>query len=476
MLSRLIPEDADWAIREQVEMERPLGSGGFATVHEASWKGCRVAAKKLHEIFFNPAVVPEQQRITMLTEFVRECTMQAKMRHPNIVQLYGVYIPDGDGLQPPIMLCELMTETLRTRTQREPRLTFRDVIDLALQIACGLRFLHERDQPIGHRDLSANNVLLTEAGVCKIGDVGLAKVFTPAARIATTRKPGTEPYMPSEVLAPGAQYNEKIDVFSLGVLMLEMILGHEPRPSPEWSTRERVGDREALFPIAETQRRQDELNELGAKNPLRPLIERLLQPQASRPNITEVFQELKRLESTDQYLQSPSTFCQVGGVTMSVGLERLAGDLRNVAQSINDLHRQQAETTALQGQLQAAAEQSRIRQDALDRQLQVMMQRLQQAATQQQLAQHHTATQQQLTEQHTATQQQFQAITRQLQETAVQQQALEQRVQRSVEQRESAVISQVTDATKKLSVSGQERVSFLFLWLVLVSKSMKLFV
>ena len=161
---------------------------------------------------------------------------------------------------------------------------------------------------------------------------------------------------------------------------------------------------------------------------------------------------------------------------MSVGLERLAGDLRNVAQSINDLHRQQAETTALQGQLQAAAEQSRIRQDALDHQLQVMMQRLQQAATQQQLAHHHTATQQQLTEQHTATQQQFQAITRQLQETAVQQQALEQRVQRSVEQRESAVISQVTDATKKLSVSGQERVSFLFLWLVLVSKSMKLFV
>ena len=172
---------------------------------------------------------------------------------------------------------------------------------------------------------------------------------------------------------------------------------------------------------------------------------------------------------------------------MSVGLERHAGDLRNVAQSINDLHRQQAETTALQGQLQAAAEQSRIRQDALDHQLQVMMQRLQQAATQQQLAQHHTATQQQLTEQHTATQQQlteqhtatqqqFQAITRQLQETAVQQQALEQRVQRSVEQRESAVISQVTDATKKLSVSGQERVSFLFLWLVLDSKSMKLFV
>ena len=57
MLSRLIPEDAEWAIREEIEIKRRLGSGGFATVHEASWKGSQVAAKKLHEIFFDEAVV-----------------------------------------------------------------------------------------------------------------------------------------------------------------------------------------------------------------------------------------------------------------------------------------------------------------------------------------------------------------------------------------------------------------------------------
>ena len=219
MLRRLFPPDADWIVSDVVVLRGSLlGSGAFGEVFRATWKGSVVAAKKLHDIFFRPNVVPEEQCRRMVMEFVAECSLQAQLRHPNIVPLFGVFLPPAgsDGEQAPVMITELMAETLRGRVLRVPRLTVRDVVDAALQIVSALRFLHERPKPIAHRDLSANNVMLSFGGKCKIGDVGLAKVFTTARPLATTMKPGAEPYMPGEVLLPGARYNEKLDNFSLG--------------------------------------------------------------------------------------------------------------------------------------------------------------------------------------------------------------------------------------------------------------------
>ena len=199
MLRGLFPAYADWMVNDVViQRGRLLGSGAYGEVRQATWKGCPVAAKKLHDIFFRPAVVPEEVCRRMVAGFAAECSLQAQLRHPNIIPLYGVYLPPAgeDGAQAaPVMITELMAETLRSRINRAPRLTTRDVVDLSLDIASGLRFLHERDEPIGHRDLSANNVMISSGGACKIGDVGLAKVFTPARRLATTMKPGTELYI-----------------------------------------------------------------------------------------------------------------------------------------------------------------------------------------------------------------------------------------------------------------------------------------
>ena len=342
MLRGLFPAHADWIINDVlIPRGRPLGSGAFGEVRQATWKGCPVAAKKLHDIFFQQTVVPEEQCRRMVAEFATECALQAQLRHPNIVPLYGVYIPTGgeDGAQAPVMVTELMTETLRTRATRAPRLTVRDVVDLSLDIAGGLRFLHERDEPIGHRDLSANNVMLSSGGVCKIGDVGLAKIFTPARRLTSTMKPGAELYMPGEALLAHARYNEKIDVFSLGVLMMEMALGHEPRPQPEFTVAKVVNGETILRIIPESRRRQAELNELGEHHPLRPLIERLLLPQATRPAIGEVFQALEELRNHSAYVSSPSTMGSAEAVSA-----RLANDLRGVQASVVELTRRQRES------------------------------------------------------------------------------------------------------------------------------------
>ena len=351
MLRTRFPPDADWIVTDVVlRRDRRIGSGAFGEVFEAIWKGNLVAAKKLHDIFFQANVVPEEQCRRMIMEFVAECALQAMLRHPNIVPLFGVFLPPGgrDGEQAPVMISELMAETLRGRVLRAPRLTIRDIVDVALQIASALRFLHERPEPIAHRDLSANNVMLSFGGKCKIGDLGLAKVFTNTQQLATTRKPGTEPYMPGEVLQAPAGYNEKLDNFSLGVLILEMANGREPQPSAQFAEEEELNGRILHALIPETRRRQNDLEELGRQHVLRPLIERLLEPQASRPTIGEVYQGLEDLCSSRDYTDSPSTLGNMEDVTA-----RLAGELRRVEQAVQQLHQRQ---TAFEENTQQAEE------------------------------------------------------------------------------------------------------------------------
>ena len=424
MLRRLFPRSADWIVTDVVLLrDRQLGSGAFGEVFEATWKGSLVAAKKLHDIFFRLNVVPEEQCHRMVMEFVAECALQAMLRHPNIVPLFGVFLPPGgrDGEQAPVMISELMAETLRGRVLRAPRLTVRDIVDAALQITSALRFLHERREPIAHRDLSANNVMLSFGGKCKIGDVGLAKVFTATRRLATTVKPGAEPYMPGEVLQAAARYNEKLDNFSLGVLIVEMATGHEPRPLTQFAEEEEVDGRTLHALIPETRRRQADLEELGHQHVLRPLVERLFQPQASRPAIGAACRALEELCDSPAYTTSPSTLGSAEAVT-----SRLAGELRQVKQSVLELQQQHAANEGTIERLEESLcrQQGEVRDDireareesattsALQQQLQQGQQELQQRVQQLQDDTHNV---QQTTQQLQQGQQQVEQQTQQLQ-------------------------------------------------------------
>ena len=216
MLSSLVPRKADWLVNDVVlAPDRPLERDSLGEVFEATWKGSLVAAKKLHANLFKENNLPEKENRQMIKEFMAECAQQALLRHPNIVPLFGVFLPPGgrDKEQAPVMISELMAETLRGRVLRAPRLSIRDVVDAGLQIASALRYLHERPEPIVHRDLSANIVKLSFSGTCKIGDVGLAKVFTKTGRLARTVQLEVEPYMPGEALIPGSRCKRKAGQF-----------------------------------------------------------------------------------------------------------------------------------------------------------------------------------------------------------------------------------------------------------------------
>ena len=155
-------------------------------------------------------------------QFSREMAIAAKLRHPNLLLFIGATI-EGE----PVIITELMPTSLRKELEKK-KLTNKQVITISRDISCGLNYMHQlRPHPIIHRDISSGNVLLEplpNGWRAKISDYGSAN-FT--NRIVSTVGPGNPRYSAPEALYPD-HHTCKMDVFSLGVLMIEMCLGELP--------------------------------------------------------------------------------------------------------------------------------------------------------------------------------------------------------------------------------------------------------
>ena len=158
-------------------------------------------------------------------------------------------------------------------------------------MALGLRYLHEHSPPIIHRDLSANNVLLTSNMRAKLSDLGVAKMLniTPAqmTQQMSTQAPGTPCYMPPEALMARPTYTSKIDSYSYGVLMIHMLCGSWPFPADAFRHDHRNPD--TLIPISEIDRRAKYLEDIRQDHPLMGLIHQCLSNTPTRrPEASEI--------------------------------------------------------------------------------------------------------------------------------------------------------------------------------------------
>ena len=204
-----------WTVqRGEIDLtDQVLGTGGWCIVKLARFRGLDVAAKLLHHTILSPY---------NLHLFKREMNIAAMTRHPNLLLFIGATV-DKEC----IILTELMPYSLR-EVLENGKLSDQQVFSVATDVCLALNYLHSiKPFPIVHRDVSSANVLLEALGEerwrAKLSDYGSANFV----RQISTAAPGSSAYAAPESLNP-SQQSPKMDTFSVGVLLLEMISGQFP--------------------------------------------------------------------------------------------------------------------------------------------------------------------------------------------------------------------------------------------------------
>ena len=212
-----------WIVRRrEIQLTNvELGRGGWGAVTVANFRGIQVAAKCLHK----ELISDYYQHM-----FNREMNMAARLRHPNLVQFIGASI-EGH----PIILTELMKTSLRTELEKN-NIQQLQVKSISLDVAQALNYLHlMQPHPIIHRDISSANVLLDSLSdnywKAKISDYGSVNL----QQQLRTENPGSPVYSAPEANSPALQ-SPKMDIFSFGVLLVEMLTSR----FPEISSRQRL--------------------------------------------------------------------------------------------------------------------------------------------------------------------------------------------------------------------------------------------
>ncbi len=198
------------------EILEKIGTGGMATVYEAKCKllNRKVAIKVLKDEFSNDS--------EFIKRFQVEAQSAASLSHPNIVSIYDV--GNEDGLHYIVM--ELIKgKTLKEVITEKGRLPWEEAVDIASQIASGLEQAHKNH--IVHRDIKPHNIIMTKDGVAKVTDFGIAKAVSNSTINAYGTTVGSVHYFSPEH-ARGGYTDEKSDIYSLGVVLYEMVTGRLP--------------------------------------------------------------------------------------------------------------------------------------------------------------------------------------------------------------------------------------------------------
>ena len=209
-------ERPHWVVtREEIRLTPViLGAGAYGEVKIAEFRGIKVAVKRLHNIILSPY---------NLGLFSREMEIASRLCHPNLVQFVGA---TREGA--PIIISELMSTSLHKELQQSGSgLDRPTIINISRDVACALNYLHLwRPHPILHRDISSPNVLLegvvSRRWKAKLSDFGSANI-----QFQTSTKVPGNPFYASPEAGQPRDHSPAMDVYSYGVLVMEMCV-HQP--------------------------------------------------------------------------------------------------------------------------------------------------------------------------------------------------------------------------------------------------------
>lgn len=198
------------------EILEQIGKGGMAVVYKAR---CR----RLNRIV---AIKVLREDLTENEEFVKRFNVEAQaaasLTHPNIVSVYDV---GKEGKIHYIVMEYVEGVTLKQYIEKKGRIPWREAVSITIEICHGLAKAHEKH--IIHRDIKPHNIIVTSTGAIKVTDFGIARATTTSTVSASDDVLGSVHYFSPEQ-ARGGYVDEKSDIYSLGVVMYEMLTGKVP--------------------------------------------------------------------------------------------------------------------------------------------------------------------------------------------------------------------------------------------------------
>jgi tRNA A-37 threonylcarbamoyl transferase component Bud32 len=232
-------------IGERFRLEEKVGSGGMSSVYRAFDPTLerRVAIKMMHRDISSD---PDQ-----LERFRREARAVAQLNHPHVVTVIDAGEDDG---APYIVFEYVEGETLKERIRRLGRLPIDEAIAYAIEIGRALECAHAHK--LVHRDVKPQNVLIDPDGRAKVTDFGIARSMEAQGLTATGRVLGTTDYVSPEQ-ALGHEVTEQSDIYSLGIVLYEMLTGEVPFQA---DTQVAVAMKHVREPMPDAQRRRPEIS------------------------------------------------------------------------------------------------------------------------------------------------------------------------------------------------------------------------
>ena len=331
--------------------EDTLGTGSYGGVCKAKCDGLPCAAKIMHPTLFD---LRDPGTISYLRKFEEECQLLSLARHPNVVQYLATYRDPDTRL--PVLIMELCDESLCRFLERSPGvLPYHTQLNISHDITLALVYLHSNG--LTHRDLTGNNVLMIAGVRAKVTDFGMSKLASVNPRMTPMSLcPGNVQYMSPEALEEPPSYTNKLDMFSFGVLVVQIMTRQFPNPGPRFQVLDVPDD--PRFPegtvrvaIPETQRRRAHLKLIADTHSLKVIaIGCLKSKERERPSAQQLSNTVSELKQAPKYTESlQQVQTAVGG---GREVDSLKGQVRDLQQQIQtqqqDIEQQQGENEQLQ--------------------------------------------------------------------------------------------------------------------------------
>jgi len=211
-------------LQNRYRILRQIGGGGMAVVYLA--EDTRLAGRRCAIKEMSPAQLAPQDRNWAIQMFRREAQILANLKHPGLTPVTDFFPERGNWY---LVMDYVEGETLQERLDRtrDGRLPLDEALNITRQLCDVLEYLHRQNPPVVFRDLKPGNVMLTPQNEVKLIDFGIARFFKPGQTRDTVNL-GTPGYAAPEQYGGLGQSDPRADVYSLGVLLHQMVTGYDP--------------------------------------------------------------------------------------------------------------------------------------------------------------------------------------------------------------------------------------------------------